>query len=211
MIQKKIPFVQVKITYLHVQPDTQQAETVNSGNIGQVLLHGWGPCKKIRLVVHCYCQTLSKKIRLLVWFFYFVFFVFCSCCWFRKTRKATSDRGLARMCNSILQLGSIMQKKTRRKREPRKTEISSYAKHLRLVEKVDALVLGAENLLPFFLAFFSVFKKKTWTWKGEGGVQRGRARLYNSSIKQSQQVWGWLMRLHSAVGSVSSIVMESKS
>lgn len=64
------------------------------------------------------------------------------------------------MCNSILQLGSIMQKKTRRKREPRKTEISSYAKHLRLVEKVDALVLGAENLLPFFLAFFSVFFKK---------------------------------------------------
>lgn len=106
------------------------------------------------------------------------------------------------MCNSILQLGSIMQKKTRRKREPRKTEISSYAKHLRLVEKVDALVLGAENLLPFFLAFFSVFlKKKTtppcvetvgrlskMTWKGEGGVQRGRARLYNSNMKQSQQV-----------------------
>lgn len=56
---------------------------------------------------------------------------FCSCCSFRKTRTATSERGLARMCNSILQLGSIMQKRKEEKEEPRKTEISSYAKHLR--------------------------------------------------------------------------------
>lgn len=172
MIQKKIPFVQVKITYLHVQPDTQQAETEQRKHWASASPRLRAMQKKIRLVVHCYCQTLSKKIRLLVWFFYFVFFVFCSC-WFRKTRKATSDRGLARMCNSILQLGSIMQKKTRRKREPRKTEISSYAKHLRLVEKVDALVLGAENLLPFFLAFFSVFfkkKKNNPTSRRDGGA-----------------------------------------
>lgn len=129
--------------------------------------------------------------------------------------RPLSNWGLARMCDSISQLGSMVQKKRRREeqREPRKPEISSSAEHLRFVEKVD--VLGAVGWKP--AAFLSLsFWKRLTEYDDMGaagmGVRREAEPDCTSRIwKHSQQVWGWRLRRRSAGGSVSSIAIEGPS
>lgn len=90
---------------------------------------------KIRQVVHCHCLSNDPGTSL------DFFFLFVSL----QIHKATSDRGQDSFYNSILQLGSIMQKK---KKVKKFQVLSKRGKtHLHrtpeIVKKVDALVLGA--------------------------------------------------------------------